>query len=350
MGNKWSQSAVRKCGVKPKEDINTPDDSPSKSTQGATKKRTMAAMDVDFDEDPSPKQPKTHSQIKLPDIQEVDEEIIMDGSGSDVPLDKSVGNDTFLCLDSDLSELSDLSEPEQVVEKKKKGRPKGMAAAAKAKEGGTKGKKADRERPIEDGDRELVFFVPLGSSKGQGRVPMPMSTSFAVALQMFHKAMECDIFHNKPPLTYTMKGTRRMGVRLIDESDWAGLKAHVRAVCKADLMVNINLQGDADHMEALRAQLGGKAVASTGNKWNGKKASKMIDLDRETAIVPDEEAELRQREREELAILKKKHADCPECGNKVHCKVNKHRVHVALTHQQLAGWASSIVRLIICVV
>ncbi|KAF8584402.1 hypothetical protein K439DRAFT_1616703 [Ramaria rubella] len=307
MGNKWSQSAVRKCGVKPKEDINTPDDSPSKSTQGATKKRTMAAVD------------------------EVDEEIIVDGSGSDVPLDKSVGNDTFLCLDSDLSELSDLSEPEQVVEKKKKGRPKGTAAAAKAKEGGTKGKKAD----------QLVFFVPLGSSKGQGRVPMPMSTSFAVALQMFHKAMECDIFHNKPPLTYTMKGTRRMGVCLIDESDWAGLKAHVRAVCKADLM----------HMEALWARLGGKAVASTGgNKQNGKKASKMIDLDGETAIVPDEEAELRQREREELAILKKKRADCPECGNKVHCKVNKHRVHVALTHQQLAGWASSIVRLIICVV
>ncbi|KAF8583450.1 hypothetical protein K439DRAFT_1617457 [Ramaria rubella] len=296
----------------------------------------MAAIDVDFDEDTSLKRPKMRSQVRLPDIQEVDEEIVVDGSDY-VPQDASVRNNT-LSIDSELfSDLTDLSEPQLEVEKKKRGRPKGKTVAVKVKEGRTKGKKADCERPIEDGDRgilsELVFFIPLGRSKGQGHVSMLMSTSHMVAMQMIHKAMECEMFQNKPPLTYTMKVTGRMGVRLHEESDWAALKAHVRAVCKGDLMININLQGDPDHMEALQVRLGGASTG--GNKWNGKKAGprKIIDLDGETAIVPDEEAELLQRECEELVVLKRKHAGCPECGTSVYCKVNKHGVHVTLTHQ-----------------
>ncbi|KAF8580767.1 hypothetical protein K439DRAFT_1619572 [Ramaria rubella] len=335
MGSKWSQSAIRKCGVRQKQNINVPDDSPSKSTRGAAKKCALVTTEVGV-EVPSPKRPKTCSQARLPDIEEVEEEGAIDKmNDSDyVPpdLDASAISNNALSLESEFH--SDLSEPEILVDKKGRGRPKGTMV--KAKEVG--GKKAELDiEPF----TELAFFVPLGSSKGQGHVAMLMSTSHELALQQIYKAMESDRFHNKPPLTYTMKGTGRVGVCLKDEKDWAGLKVHVRAVCKMEHLININLQGDPDYMATIQARLG----STNSNKRNGKKtAGKTIDLDGEVAIAPDEEAQLRQREKDELAILKRKHKGCPRCSEEVYCKVNKHNSHVALTHQQLTGWASSIVR------
>ncbi|KAF8579857.1 hypothetical protein K439DRAFT_1620244 [Ramaria rubella] len=107
------------------------------------------------------------------------------------------------------------------AKKKARGWPKGST-----KQVVEKGKKADRE--IMDANRKLVFFVPLGAFKGQqGHVSMSMVTDLTVALEKIYKVMGCEEFCNKPPLMYSMKGTRRVPVRLQDTDDWDGLRAHV---------------------------------------------------------------------------------------------------------------------------
>jgi len=153
------------------------------------------------------------------------------------------------------------------MDKKPRGRPKGTAIqppkGLKVK-GGTKLAKSDHERMMSNGDQgtfeallfmfhladssfpELVFFVPLGSSKGQGRVPMSMQTGHESAFAKLYATMECNCFCNKPPLMYSMKGTGRGGVRLQDESDWTGLKAHLCTICKTDLTINITIKADDD--------------------------------------------------------------------------------------------------------
>ncbi|KAF8577596.1 hypothetical protein K439DRAFT_1621959 [Ramaria rubella] len=203
-----------------------------------------------------------------------------------------------------------------------------------------------------DANRKLVFFVLLGAFKGQqGRVSMSMVTDLTVALEKIYKVMGCEEFRNKPPLMYSMKGTGRVPVCLQDTDDWDGLRAHVRAICKTEQLINITIKADDDYMNAIHARLSGNVPASGNNTKNSTKKgakAKIVDLDSDQgAIVPDEVTAHQQQENDELATLKRKQSQCPRCGDQIYCKINKHGVHVKLSHNQLAGWATALVSIII---
>ncbi|KAF8581243.1 hypothetical protein K439DRAFT_1619187 [Ramaria rubella] len=180
---------------------------------------------------------------------------------------------------------------------------------------------------------------------------MSMVTDLTVALEKIYKVMGCEEFCNKSPLMYSMKGTGRVPVHLQDTDDWDGLRAHVRAICKTERLINITIKADDDYMNAIHAQLSGNVPASGNNMKNSMKKgakAKIVDLDGDQgAIVPDEVMAHQQQERDELATLKRKWSQCPRCGDQIYCKINKHRVHVKLSHNQLAGWAAALVSIII---
>ncbi|KAF8577984.1 hypothetical protein K439DRAFT_1621692 [Ramaria rubella] len=154
---------------------------------------------------------------------------------------------------------------------------------------------------------------------------MSIVTGLPFALEKIYRAMGCEEFHNKPPLTYSMKGTGRIPVRLNDNSDWDGLKAHLQAVCKMEQLINITIKADNDYMDAIRARLGGITAAAGSTTKKKATKGKVVDLDGEQgAVVPDEITAQPQQERDELATLKNKRSQCPRCGDLIYCKINKH--------------------------
>ena len=103
-------------------------------------------------------------------------------------------------------------------------------------------------------------------------------------------------------------------------------------------------------MEALRQRLAGSTTApktgsSKGVRGNAKKKATTMNLDHDDKDdeLETEEQRQSQKELDEFKKLETKLKTCYTCGDKVYCKINKHRAHVHLAPFQLSAWANALV-------
>ncbi|KAF8521646.1 hypothetical protein JB92DRAFT_2827771 [Gautieria morchelliformis] len=287
MGNKRSQSALRKAAAAKKKNCNE-----SVQVDGQHESVEPAKLDENDDTHQSRPVRKKIPTVKLLESLEshpAESDSSTQASKEDHPYISDGSqevNTTYDLSDASDSDLaSEVKEVKVAVVNKGRGRP-------------------PKQEELSDLDRA-----------GSTRVTIPLICSFEIALRKLHDAIGCQNIPKKPILQYKMEKTGRTPISLENEKDWQGLREHVKTLGKKDKIIQGEIVIEPkEYIKALRNKL--------------KESSMKDSLGDEGGL--DEEQEQAEKHLSEYAKLEQLLTKCQKCGPDIWCKVNKH------------GWATAL--------
>ncbi|KAG6905177.1 hypothetical protein DXG01_004392 [Tephrocybe rancida] len=192
---------------------------------------------------------------------------------------------------------------------------------------------------VEDSDKE----EDENSGDLQQRQLFEPDVSFDVVLETIYEVMGCVEVARKLKLSYKLLTAtiKSDTISLRTSMDWDGCREEImQAQAKKKAMVPVKIIVQDGYMAALHSR--GKAAKS--QKAGGAKGKKVVlDLDHEDSEDDDvDDGGLMGNEAKQLEQLQAALSKCQLCGPTKSCKVARSGEHVALTHNQLCGWALSL--------